>query len=98
MLTHLLGIITGFVGPLIMYLVKKDESSPFLRHHLLEALNFQLTVTIAYVVSWVLMFIFIGTLTWMAAGVCALIFGILAGMAASKGEWYRYPVSIRMVK
>src|SRR6478735_7706961 len=43
MLCHLLGILTGFLGPLVLWLVKKD-SSAFLDHHGREALNFQITV------------------------------------------------------
>ena len=97
-LTHVLGLLTGFVGPLILFLIQKDTASPYLRHHLTEALNFQLTLLIAYVVSWFLTFIVIGALTWIAALVCGIIFAILAAVAANRGEWYRYPISIRMVK
>jgi hypothetical protein len=79
-------------------LIQKDTASPYLRHHLTEALNFQLTLLIAYVVSWFLTFIVIGALTWIAALVCGIIFAILAAVAANRGEWYRYPISIRMVK
>ena len=100
LLTHLLGIVTMFVGALVMYLVKKDTASPYLRHHLLEALNFQITVTIAYVVSWVLAVVTLGILSFVPAivWIFGLVFSILATVAANKGEWYRYPVSIRMVK
>ncbi|MGV2384910.1 MAG UNVERIFIED_CONTAM: DUF4870 domain-containing protein [Thermobifida fusca] len=48
--------------------------------------------------SWFLTFIVIGALTWIAALVCGIIFAILAAVAANRGEWYRYPISIRMVK
>ncbi|MEY9213332.1 DUF4870 domain-containing protein [Thermobifida halotolerans] len=100
MLTHLLGIITGFLGPLIMYLVKKDTSSPYLRHHLLEALNFQIMIAIAQVAAWILSVITFGLLFFvpMVVWIFSLVFCILAGMAANRGEWYRYPVSTRLVK
>lgn len=97
-LTHVLGLVTGPVGPLVLFLVQKDNASPYLKHHLTEALNFQLTMFIAYVVSWVLTFILIGALTWIAAVICGIVFSILAAMAANRGEWYRYPISIRMIK
>ncbi|MDS1271176.1 DUF4870 domain-containing protein [Lipingzhangella sp. LS1_29] len=93
---HLGGLLLGFVVPLILYLVKKDES-PFIRHHAAEALNFQITVLIGYLVSLVLMLVLIGLLTFFVVLVVDIIFCILAALAANRGEWYRYPVNIRMV-
>ena len=96
MLAQVLGILTGFLGPLIVYLVNGDKDR-FVRHHSAEALNFQLTVLIGYLVSFVLMFVLVGFLTFPATGVMAIVFGILAAVAANRGEWYRYPINIRMV-
>jgi uncharacterized Tic20 family protein len=96
MLAQLLGIFTGFLGPLVMYLIAKDDQ-PFLKHHAAESLNFQLTILIGYVISGVLMLVLIGFLTWFVVWVAALVFGIMATLAANRGEWYRYPISIRMV-
>lgn len=96
MLAQLLGVLTGFIGPLIMYLIAKDDQ-PFLKHHAAEALNFHLTVLIGYVISFVLMLVIIGFITYFAILIAALVFGIMATIAANKGEWYRYPISIRMV-
>jgi uncharacterized Tic20 family protein len=96
-LAQLLGILTGFLGPLIVYLVNNGDKDRFVRHHSAEALNFQLTVLIGYLVSFVLMFVLVGFLTFPATGVMAIVFGILAAVAANRGEWYRYPINIRMV-
>lgn len=109
MLCHLLGIIAGyttglgFLGPLILWLVKKD-SSAFIGHHGKEALNFQLTVMLAIfclgAAAFVLLFIGIGILlipVIFIVGILALIAEILACLAASRGEWHRYPCSIRLV-
>ena len=96
MLAQLLGIFTGFLGPLVMYLIAKDDQ-PFLKHHAAESLNFQLTILIGYVISGVLMLVLIGFLTWFVVWVAALVFGIMATLAANRGEWYRYPITIRMV-
>ncbi|WP_084965036.1 DUF4870 domain-containing protein [Thermoactinospora rubra] len=96
MLAHLLGILTGFVGPLILYFVKKDES-PYVRDQSAEALNFQITAFIAYMVSIVLMFVLIGFVMIFVVWIGALIFQIIAAMAANRGENYRYPINIRMV-
>ena len=59
MLCHLLAIFTGFLGPLIIWLIKKDED-PFVDEHGKEALNFQITVFIAMFVSGILTMVCIG--------------------------------------
>jgi uncharacterized protein len=95
MLAQLLGLI-GFLGPLIIYLVNGDKD-PFVKHHAAESLNFQLTVLIGYLVSGVLMIVLIGFITFLVIWVAAIALTIIAAMAANRGEWYRYPISIRMV-
>ena len=55
MLSHLLAIFTGFLGPLVIYLMN-GRKDPFVRHHSSEALNFQITYTIALIVSIVAIF------------------------------------------
>jgi uncharacterized Tic20 family protein len=97
MLCHLLAIFTGFLGPLIIWLIKKDET-PFVDDQGKEALNFQLTVLIAMVVSGFLFVICIGPFVMMGVGIANLVFCILAAVKTSKGEAYRYPVNIRFIK
>lgn len=97
MLAHLLGLLTNWIGPLIIWLVKKDES-PFVDDQAKEALNFQLTLLIVYIIAVPLMCFFIGYLLALAAWICALIFGIMGTMSANKGEAYRYPINIRFIK
>jgi uncharacterized Tic20 family protein len=96
MLAHLLAIFTSFVGPLVIWLVKKDEH-PFVDEQGKEALNFQITVAIAYVAARLLTFLFTGYLMFLVL-VLNLIFCVMACVAVNKGEHYRYPVSIRFVK
>jgi uncharacterized Tic20 family protein len=96
MLAQLLGIFTGFLGPLIIYLVNGDKD-PFVKHHSAEALNFQITLVIAYVVSFVLMLVLIGFLLFFVVWIASLVFMIQATLAANRGEWYRYPINIRLV-
>ena len=97
MLCHLLGLFTNFVGPLILWLIKKDEDK-FVDSQGKEALNFQITVIIAGIASGILSFVCIGFLLAIAVSICDLVFCILACVATSKGENYRYPVSLRLVK
>lgn len=95
MLVHLLALFTGFIGPLIVYLVKDND--PFVRHHSAEALNFSIATTIAYIVSGILIIVLIGLILLPLVWIGALVFHIQAAMAANRGEWYRYPLSIRLV-
>ena len=97
MIAHLLGIVSGFIGALIIWLIKKDQSE-FVSDQGKEALNFQITMLIAFMVSWILMFVLIGLLLMPLLLIANLVFCILAGVAASKGERYRYPFALRLVK
>lgn len=97
MLCHLLGIFTGFLGPLIIWLIKKD-SSPFVDDQGKEALNFQITVIIGYVAAFVLSFVLIGFLIGPAVFVLSVVFCVLATMKANSGVAYRYPLNIRFIR
>jgi uncharacterized Tic20 family protein len=96
MLAQLLGLFTGFVGPLIIYIVNGDKD-PFVRHHAAESLNFHITLFIGYLISFVLMIVLIGFVTFFVIWIVGLIFMIQASIAANRGEWYRYPINIRFV-
>lgn len=95
-LAQVLGLVTGFIGPLIIYLMN-GEKDAYVRHHAAEALNFQLTLLIGYVVSFVLVFVIVGIFLFPVLIVLGIVFPIIAAVAANRGDWYRYPISIRMV-
>jgi len=97
MLCHLLAIFTCFIAPLIIWLVKKEED-PFIDNQGKEALNFQITVAIAIVVSWLLCFACIGFVLLPLVGIADIVFCIMATVKANSGVAYRYPVSIRFIK
>jgi len=103
MLCHLLTILTGFIGPLVIWLVKKDTSR-FVDHHGREALNFQFTVFIVMMalsfITFILMFVFIGIIlipVILILVILTLIAEIMACVAANNGEWYRYPFCFRIL-
>ena len=96
-LIHVGGIFLGFWSPLIGYLVTKDRGA-FVREHTATALNFQLTVLIGYVAGVILCFIIIGIFVLMALGVLAIVFPIMAAVAANSGRPYSYPLTIQFVK
>jgi uncharacterized Tic20 family protein len=85
-LTHVGGILFHWLAPLIAYLVLKDRG-PFVRWHTRQALNFQLTLLLAYIAGGILSIVFVGLFVILAAAVLNIVFGILAAMAASRGEF-----------
>tara|TARA_R110002096_G_scaffold113320_3_gene246378 strand:+ start:1658 stop:2044 length:387 start_codon:yes stop_codon:yes gene_type:complete len=103
MVTHLSGLcgcvgIPSFVGPLVCWLVKKDEF-PRVDFAGKEALNFQLTMLILQLLSLPLIFVVgLGFVTSVAVTILSLVFTIVATVAANKGENYVYPLSFRMIK
>jgi len=105
------GILTGgwagsigfFIGPLVIWLMKKD-TMPFVSDQAKEALNFAITVSLACFVLLMLTIMSLGIgafLTFplmMIIGIAALVFIIIAAVQANQGVAYRYPVSLRLVK
>lgn len=97
----------GFLGPLIVWMIKKD-TMPFVDQQAKEALNFSITICIAFAVLWTFGIAF-GILTLgvgfipvmlaiLAVGLYALIFTIIASMKAFEGVPYRYPIALRLIK
>ena len=95
-ITHLGGALFSFIPGLIVWLLKKDESH-YIGEQAKEALNFQITVLLIYAISWVLMFILIGFVLMFLLWVANIVFCILAAIATSKGETYRYPFTLRLI-
>jgi uncharacterized Tic20 family protein len=96
MATHLLAIFTGFIGPLIIWFVARDDQ-PFVKHHAAEALNFQIVLLIAGFITGALMLVLIGFLLLPVLIIGAIVLEIMAAVAANRGEWYRYPLNLRLV-
>jgi hypothetical protein len=97
MLGQLGGILLGFIGPLIVMLVFGPRNA-FVKKESTEALNFQITVLIGYLVSFVLMLVFIGFILFFVVWILAIIFCVIAAVKNNQGIEYRYPINIRFVK
>lgn len=104
MFTHLSGLLAltsvpggGILGPLVMWIIKKDTMR-FVDDQGKEAINFHITVAIAQIVCWLLSFACIGIPLLIAVCVASIVFSIIAAIQASKGAYYRYPLSLRLVK
>jgi uncharacterized Tic20 family protein len=97
------GSAGGFIGPLIVWMVKKD-TMPFVDNQAKEALNFSITICIAFAVLWTLtiMTFLIGAIItlplMLVVGVYALVFTIIASMKTYEGVAYRYPFALRLIK
>ena len=100
-LSALAGFVIPFgniVGPLIVWLIKRNEM-PLVDTHGKEALNFQITVSIAFLICVPLMFVLIGIPLMIAVGLAALILTIMAAVKISNGNLdYQYPFAIRLLK
>ncbi|NLT29610.1 MAG: DUF4870 domain-containing protein [Propionibacterium sp.] len=95
-LAHVSALILGWLGPLIVLLVF-GERSEWVRANAKEALNFAITLTIGVVASYVLTLILIGLPLLIACVVLAYVLPILAAVKANRGEFHRYPLTIRFL-
>jgi uncharacterized Tic20 family protein len=101
LIAHISGIFTWFVGPLIIWLINKDKADKgWLIEQAKEALNFQITVTIAMFVAIIIMTVTLGLLFFlpMLVGLGALVLCIIAAMKVNEGVAYRYPFALRLIK
>lgn len=100
----------GFVGPLVIWLLRKDDDV-FVEHHAKEALNFQLTVLVVLIASVLLAIpaVIVGVLTLgvglivmalvaLAAAVLWFVLPIVATVKAGNDEGYRYPFTVRFIR
>lgn len=98
MLTHLSGIVFSLIVPLVVWLVHKDRADKaYLVREAKEALNFQITVLIGYVICGVLAAILIGLLLGKLLWLVNLIFCIIAAVKVSSEGSYHYPFALRLV-
>lgn len=94
-LSHILGIFTGFIGALIIYLVAEDKE---VKDNARNALNWQLSALIYSVISVILIIVLIGFILIIAVAILNLVFCILAAIKSSEGRIYEYPLTIKFLK
>lgn len=108
MLCHLAGfafllpIVPGIgsvIGPLIIWLIKKDQY-PFVNEQGREAVNFQITMLIYGLVAGLLMFACVGFFLLPAVAIVDMVFIVIAAIKANDGYHFRYPypLIIRFIK
>ncbi|MBU6338250.1 MAG: DUF4870 domain-containing protein [Acidobacteria bacterium] len=96
-LTWLLGLFFSIIGPLIIWLIKRDES-PFVDQTGKTVLNFNISYTIWIIVTAILSVILIGIPFLIAAGVLYLVFSIVGAVKANQGELFSPWLTIRFLK
>ena len=88
--------ILGFVAPIIIWQVKKDEF-PEIDEHGRIVVNWLISSMIYFFVSFLLIFVLIGIPLMVVMGIVSVVFPIIGGVKASQGEIWPYPCSIRLV-
>jgi hypothetical protein len=96
------GGVGSWVGPLVIWLLRR-ETDAFAAQHALEGLNFNITIAILIAAAWIfgILTLGIGLIIILPAAlviaVLWLIWTVQATVAASRGELYRYPLSLRLI-
>ena len=97
-LSHLSALIgVGLILPFIVWLVKRRDADN-VAAHAAEALNFHLSLLIYTLCVIPLCFIVIGIPLLIVMAIASIVLAIIAAVRASDGGFYRYPLTIRMVK
>ena len=82
--------------PLVLWLVKKDESE-IIDTQGVEAINFQISMFIYYIIAGILCFLLVGFLLLPILFIISIVLPLVAGSKTSKGDLYRYPFTIRFL-
>ena len=96
-LSHVLTFVAWIFAPLIIYLLKQDESE-FVKIHAKESMNFQLTLMLYYCIAFITLIILIGFVLFIIIGIFHVILVILSTIRAADEQLYRYPFTIRFIK
>jgi uncharacterized protein len=86
----------NIIAPLIIWALKRDEF-PLVADQGKEALNFQISMTIYFLICVILIFVVIGIPLIILVALFDIVMTIIAAIKANEGEKYRYPLAIRLV-
>lgn len=89
--------LAGLVAPIAIWQLKKEEM-PELDEHGRMILNFIISMFIYGVVSGILVVVFIGVLMLIALGIMGVVFPIIGGIKANNGEFWKYPLTLNLIK
>lgn len=92
-----ISFFTAFIGPVIIWLMKKDESE-FIDYHGKEYLNFLISYAVYTAISAILVILLVGIFLLWLLGIFAFIFTIIAAINAYDGKMYRIPFIFRIIR
>jgi hypothetical protein len=87
----------NIIVPLIIWLSKREDI-PLVEDQGREALNFQISMTIYFVISGILCIILIGIPILIGLIIFDFIITIVAAISANDGKYYRYPINLKLIK
>lgn len=96
-LAHIGTLFGWLIVPLVVWLVKKDESN-FIAEHAKQSINFQLSMMIYITVSIMLVFLVVGIFTLIGLAFFSIWVTIVATVEAGKGKPYKYPLTIQFIQ
>lgn len=94
---YVVSFFAPIIGPLIIWLLKKDESS-FINYHGKEYFNFFISYTIYAIISGILVLLLVGIFMLWVLGIMLFVFTIIAAVKAYEGSEYRFPLIFRLIK
>ncbi|WP_342431945.1 DUF4870 domain-containing protein [Neobacillus sp. FSL H8-0543] len=94
---YVISFFAPIIGPLVIWLIKKDESA-FIDYHGKEYFNFFISYTVYGIVSGILVLLLIGIFLLWALGIMLFVFTIIAAVKAYEGNEYRFPLIFRVIK
>lgn len=97
MLIYVLSLPFTVLGPLIIWLLKREESQ-FVDYHGKQYFNFIISYFIYTVAASILIVVLIGIILLPVVGVMFLVFTIIAAVKSYNGEWYKFPLVIQFIK
>ncbi|MFT3970587.1 MAG: DUF4870 domain-containing protein [Micropruina sp.] len=89
--------VLGWIAPLVI-LKTKGNTSPRIRAAAVQALNFQITIAIGFIISYILTGIAIGAFLWPLVALASVIFSIMGAVSENQGRPYTYPFSLKILK
>jgi uncharacterized protein len=96
MLAHLSIFVLSLIGPIII-IVAFGKRSAFVNDQAKEALNFHISVLLAELASFLLIFVVVGFVLLPVVIIGSMVLGVVAALQAHEGRPYRYPVTLRIV-
>lgn len=97
MLCHLIALVSSILGPLLVWLLKKDDS-PFIDEQGKESLNFQISIMIYCLIAGASFLCLVGIVLLPAVAIFNIVMIIIAAVKTNSGEHFRYPLCIRFIK